>query len=142
MTHDRETEAARFARTWTGIAAMLMLLGVILGAFGAHALRELLDARQLASYQTGVLYHLLHALGLLGVGLLSGLTGVSVPLRWAARFMLAGVLLFSGSIYLMTAGAPRVLGMVAPLGGVSFMIAWLLVAAHALRRSQSRDGST
>jgi uncharacterized membrane protein YgdD (TMEM256/DUF423 family) len=131
-----------FSRAWVATAAMLLLLGVILGAFGAHALEPRLTARQFASYQTGVLYHLLHSLGLLGIGLLAGLTGTTATLRWAARLMLAGVVLFSGSIYLMTAGAPRTLGMVAPIGGTSFMVAWLLVAVHALRRDHSAEGST
>jgi uncharacterized membrane protein YgdD (TMEM256/DUF423 family) len=135
-------EAVKFVRNCVATGAALMLLGVILGAFGAHVLEARLAPRQLASFQTGVLYQLLHSLGLIGIGLLAGLTGVSPTLRRAARFMLAGVLLFPGSIYLMTAGAPRTLGMVAPLGGLSFMLAWLLTAVHALRHAQPPDGST
>jgi uncharacterized membrane protein YgdD (TMEM256/DUF423 family) len=116
------------ARRCIAAGALLMLLGVLLGAFGAHVLQGQLGARQLASYQTGVQYQLLHALGLLLVGVVVQLAGERLRLRWAARLMLAGVVLFSGSIYLMTAGLPRWLGMVTPLGGVSFMVAWVLLA--------------
>jgi uncharacterized membrane protein YgdD (TMEM256/DUF423 family) len=115
--------------------AVLMAIGVLLGAFGAHALQAALEPRRLASFHTGVQYQVMHALGLLLVGLLARATGESGCLRWSARLMLAGVALFSGSIYLMTAGAPRWLGMVAPVGGVSFMAAWVLLAWHAAARA-------
>ena len=91
--------------------ALLMLLGVILGAFGAHALQKALTLKQLSSYQTGDSRWLPRAAVLFGVG----------------------VFFFSGSIYAMTLGAPRWLGMVAPMGGISFMLAWLALALHALR---------
>jgi uncharacterized membrane protein YgdD (TMEM256/DUF423 family) len=122
-----------FARRCIATGAMLMLAGVILGAFGAHLLESRLAARQLVSYQTGVTYQLLHALGLVLVGLVGQAAGVATRLCWSARLMLAGVFFFSGSIYLMTAGAPRWLGAVAPVGGLSFMAAWALLAWHALR---------
>jgi uncharacterized membrane protein YgdD (TMEM256/DUF423 family) len=110
--------------------ALLMLLAVILGAFGAHALQSMLTPRQLASYQTGVLYHQLHALGLIVVGIV---VHVTPPTRWVGRsaaFIVLGIALFSGSIYAMTFGAPRWLGMVAPLGGTSFMVGWACLAVH------------
>jgi len=120
------------ARRCITAGALLMLLGVILGAFGAHALQALLSPQRLASYQTGVNYQLLHSLGLVAVGIVAQLTTETKRLRWSARLMLVGIVLFSGSIYLMAAGAPRALGMVAPLGGLSFMAAWGLLAWHAL----------
>jgi uncharacterized membrane protein YgdD (TMEM256/DUF423 family) len=120
------------ARRCVMAGAILMAIGVMLGAFGAHVLQARLTPKQLASFQTGTHYHVLHALGLLIVGVVARVTTDSAPLRWSARLMLAGIVLFSGSIYLMTAGAPRWLGMVAPLGGVSFMVAWALLARHAL----------
>lgn len=123
-----------FARRCLAAGAILMLLGVMLGAFGAHALQAQLTPRQLASYQTGVQYQMLHAVGLMIVGIVGQVIGVTTRLRWAARLMVAGMLFFSGSIYLMTAGAPRWLGMVAPFGGVSFMAAWALLAWYALSR--------
>jgi uncharacterized membrane protein YgdD (TMEM256/DUF423 family) len=128
------------ARRCIAAGALLMLLGVVLGAFGAHALQQLLTPKQLASYQTGVHYQMLHAVGLVLVGLVARTMGEGNALRWAARLMLAGVLFFSGSIYLMTAGAPRWLGAVTPVGGVSFMAAWALLARHAL--AAQRSGST
>lgn len=116
------------ARRCIAAGALLMLLGVLLGAFGAHALQGQLGARQMASYQTGVQYQLLHALGLLLLGVVVQLAGERPRLRRAARLMLAGIVLFSGSIYLMAAGLPRWLGLVTPLGGVSFVAAWALLA--------------
>jgi uncharacterized membrane protein YgdD (TMEM256/DUF423 family) len=112
--------------------ALLMALGVLLGAFGAHVLQSQLEPRHFASFQTGVQYQVMHAFGLLVVGLVARLTSETARLRWSARLMLAGIVFFSGAIYLMTGGAPRWLGMVAPVGGVSFMAAWALLAWHAL----------
>jgi len=125
---------APFARRCIAAGAILMMLGVMAGAFGAHALQAHLSPRQLASYQTGVQYQMLHAFGLLIVGLAGQVMGVTPRLRWSARLMAAGILFFSGSIYLMTAGAPRSLGMVAPVGGLSFMAAWVLLAWQAFSR--------
>lgn len=130
------------ARRCLVAGAVLMLVGVILGAFGAHLLQPRLSPQRFASFQTGVHYHLLHALGLLVLGVVAQLGGVSVRLRWSARLMLAGVLLFSGSIYLITAGAPRVLATAAPVGGISFMVAWALLAWHALREPLTRPVDT
>jgi uncharacterized membrane protein YgdD (TMEM256/DUF423 family) len=124
----------RFAARCVAGGALLMLAGVVLGAFGAHGLAPRLTPQQLASFHTGVLYQQLHAIGLLVVGVVAGRGPGSRALKWAASLMGAGVLFFSGSIYLMTAGAPRGLGMVAPAGGLCFMAAWALVAVHALRR--------
>ena len=124
----------QFATRCMTIGALLMLAGVILGAFGAHGLQARLEPRQLASFQTGVLYQQLHSIGLLLVGVVAAVGGDSRPLRWSAWLMGIGILFFSGSIYLMTAGAPRWLGMVAPLGGLSFMAAWAFLAVHSLRR--------
>jgi uncharacterized membrane protein YgdD (TMEM256/DUF423 family) len=121
--------------------ALLMAVGVMLGAFGAHVLQGQLSPQRFASFQTGVQYHVLHALGLLAVGLVASVTAASGPLRWSARLMLAGIAFFSGSIYLMTAGAPRWLGMVAPVGGVSFMAAWALLAWHAFSGRQDSGGT-
>ena len=127
-----------FARRWITVGAVLMLLGVILGAFGTHLLAARLEPKQFASYQTGVLYHLLHALGLVLVGLVGQAGPVSRPLRASAALMAFGIACFSGAIYLITAGAPRAFGMVAPIGGLSFMIAWTLLAVHA--RGGARNG--
>ena len=131
------TSLAPFARHCLAAGAILMLLGVMLGAFGAHALQAQLTPRQLASYQTGVQYQMLHAFGLMIVGIVGQVAGVTPRLRWSAWLMVAGIVFFSGSIYLMTAGAPRSLGMVAPVGGISFMAAWALLAWQALSKPPS-----
>ena len=120
-----------FALSCIRAGAVLMLLGVVLGAFGAHALQQALTSRQLASYQTGVLYQQLHSLALILVGIVALVTPATRWLPRAAVLFGAGIVFFSGSIYAMTLGAPRWLGMVAPVGGVSFMLAWLAVALHA-----------
>jgi uncharacterized membrane protein YgdD (TMEM256/DUF423 family) len=131
------TSLTPFARRCLATGAILMALGVMLGAFGAHALQAQLTPRQLASYQTGVQYQMLHAFGLMIVGIVGQVTGATPRLRWSAWLMAAGIVFFSGSIYLMTAGAPRSLGMVAPVGGISFMAAWALLAWQALSKPPS-----
>ncbi|MEW6331758.1 MAG: DUF423 domain-containing protein [Pseudomonadota bacterium] len=106
-----------------GINAALV---VMLGAFGAHGLKTKLTADMLAVYQTGVHYHLFHALGLLAVGLVATQITDSAWLRWSGWLMLAGIVLFSGSLYLLSAGGWRGLGMVTPFGGVAFIAAWIV----------------
>ena len=96
-------------------------------------LQARLTPRQLASYQTGVTYRQLHALALVLLGLVACVTPRTRWLTAAAALFGAGIALFSGSIYAMTFGAPRALGMVTPLGGVSFMIGWACLGVHAWR---------
>jgi uncharacterized membrane protein YgdD (TMEM256/DUF423 family) len=139
--NDATPGASQLWRRCIVLGALLMLLGVLLGAFGAHVLQSQLEPRRFASFQTGVQYHFMHAFGLLIVGMVARTTGETARLRWSARLMLAGIALFSGAIYLMTAGAPRWLGMVAPIGGLSFMAAWALLAWHALRHAATVTGA-
>src|SRR3989344_2673676 len=96
-----------------GINAALV---VLLGAFGAHGLKERLTAEMLAVYQTGVHYHLFHALGLLAVGLVATQIPASAYLKWSGWLMLAGIVLFSGSLYVLSVSGLRWLGMVTPFG--------------------------
>jgi len=128
----------RTANTTVGIGAILMLLAVILGAFGAHALKTRLTPEMLAVYQTGVQYHLVHGLGLMLVGILRNSQANSSAehnaLKLAAIFMGAGVVLFSGSLYALAVTGIRVLGAITPLGGLCFIAAWALVAWQMLRR--------
>ena len=126
------------ARRCIAAGALLMLCGVILGAFGTHLLAARLEPQQFSSFQTGVLYHLLHALGLLLIGAIAQSGGESRWLRGSATLMAVGIAGFSGTIYLITAGAPRWLGAVAPLGGLSFMGAWVLLALHARSRAAAQ----
>jgi uncharacterized membrane protein YgdD (TMEM256/DUF423 family) len=106
-----------------GINAALV---VMLGAFGAHGLKAKLTAEMLAVYQTGVHYHLFHALGLLAVGLVASQIADSVWLKWSGWLMLLGIILFSGSLYVLSVSGLRWLGMVTPFGGVAFIAAWIV----------------
>lgn len=100
-------------------------LAVILGAFGAHALKARLSEQMLNVYQTGIQYHFYHALGLVLIGLLALQLPVSGWLKWSAYLMLAGIVLFSGSLYALALSNIRWLGAVTPLGGTAFILAWL-----------------
>jgi uncharacterized membrane protein YgdD (TMEM256/DUF423 family) len=125
------TPIESFAARCIGGGAVLMLFGVALGAFGAHGLQDFVTPRQLESYRTGVTYQQVHALGLVLLGLVARATPPTPLLRWSAWLLVAGIVFFCGSIYAMTAGAPRWFGAVAPVGGLSFMAAWALLAWHA-----------
>lgn len=115
-----------------GINAALV---VMLGAFGAHGLKTKLTAEMLAVYQTGVHYHLFHALGLLAVGLVATQIADSVYLKWSGWLMLAGIILFSGSLYVLSVSGLRWLGAVTPFGGFSFIVAWVLFIIAILKSS-------
>lgn len=118
------------------IAAVYGACGVALGAFGAHGLKSQLGASGLATWQTAVTYHLIHALALLLTGLwlrFAGGFGTSLPLLVAGWAFVIGVLLFSGSLYVLALGGPRALGPVTPFGGVSFIAGWVALIWAALR---------
>ena len=120
------------ARKTLAVAGALIALATVFGAFGAHALKAHLPADKLQVYETAVRYHFLHSLGLLAIGvLLRSMDGEL--LRWSAILVLAGVILFSGSLYLLTFGAPRFVGAITPVGGLTLIGGWLLFAFHALR---------
>ncbi len=119
---------------WISLASGFGALGVVLGAFGAHGLRERLDPRQLESWQTAVHYHLLHAVVLLALALFASATGRSVRIP-AALFSL-GIVFFSGSIYLLVLGGPRWLGPVTPLGGLCWIAAWVSLGVALSRAPQ------
>ena len=105
---------------------------MVLGAFGAHGLKAQLSLDQLQVYETAVLYHFLNALGLLGVGLT--LRFANVPaVRWAAVLILIGIVLFSCSLYALTFGAPRPIGIVTPFGGLALIAGWICFAAGVWR---------
>lgn len=117
------------ANFFTGIGAVLAAIGVALGAFGAHGLRAKLEPRLLEIWQTGVEYHMYHALGLILLGLLLSWAPSGALINWSGGLMLAGILFFSGSLYLLVLTGLGWLGAITPLGGLSFIIAWLLLAA-------------
>lgn len=115
------------------IGAVNAALVVAAGAYGAHALKAQLAAGQMALFQTAVQYHMFHALGLLAVGVIAALRPPSALLPWAGGLMFAGIVLFCGSLYVSALGGHRGLGMVAPVGGMAFIVSWLLLAIAALR---------
>lgn len=121
-------------RRLLGIAALLGAAGVGLGAFGAHALEARLSATDLATFETAVRYQMYHAAAL--VGLAAWIDRAPAPrLLWAANAWLAGVTIFSGSLYLLVLTDTRWLGAVTPLGGVALIAGWLLVASQALSQA-------
>ena len=121
------------AKYFLALGSINAMLAVILGAFGAHGLKGRLAPDLLAVYQTGVQYHFYHALGLLAAGLLIIQLPASALLRWCGWLMFCGIVLFSGSLYLLALMHAPVFGMITPLGGIAFIISWLLMFAAILR---------
>jgi uncharacterized membrane protein YgdD (TMEM256/DUF423 family) len=115
------------------LAAVLMFVGVAAGAFGAHALRARLAPDALSIWQTAVQYHLWHALGLLAAGLLLLQRPDSAPLGVASWLFLAGIALFSGSLYALALTGTRGLGALTPIGGIAFLAGWAAIAWAAWR---------
>ncbi|MGY4660745.1 Uncharacterized membrane protein YgdD, TMEM256/DUF423 family [Pseudomonas sp. NFPP07] len=116
------------------LAAFFGFTGVALGAFAAHGLKNRLSAEYLAIFHTGVTYQLVHALALLGVALLA----TQIPGRlmtWAGASFAIGILLFSGSLYLLTLTGFSKLGIVTPFGGLAFLVGWLCLGLAAWRLS-------
>jgi uncharacterized membrane protein YgdD (TMEM256/DUF423 family) len=121
------------ARKTLAVAGALIALATALGAFGAHALKAHLPADKLQVYETAVRYHFLNALGLLAIGvLLRSIDGEL--LRWSASLVLTGIVLFSGSLYLLTFGGPRFVGIITPLGGLALIAGWVLFAVTIWRQ--------
>jgi uncharacterized membrane protein YgdD (TMEM256/DUF423 family) len=112
------------ARRVLGTAGVLLALATIAGALGAHTLKSHWPAQRLDVYDTAVRYQFYHSLGLLGIGLTLRTFDVA-PLRAAALLVIAGVVLFSGSLYALTFGAPRLTGAVTPIGGLALIAGWL-----------------
>lgn len=111
------------------IGALAGMLAVVFGAFGAHALRNRLDDYALGVFETAVQYHFYHALALVAVGLLALQQPQTVLLRSSGWLFLLGLLLFSGSLYLLALTGTRWLGAVTPLGGLAFIAGWACLAA-------------
>jgi Uncharacterized small membrane protein len=121
---------------WLAIGAVNGFLAVALGAFGAHGLKERVDAYRLGVFETGAHYHLVHALAVVAVALvLDRLPDTSRPLARAAGVCFSvGILLFAGSLYALALTGIRALGAITPLGGVGFLLGWALLTAAALRK--------
>lgn len=119
-------------------AALLGMIAIILGAFGAHALKKVLNIEQLATFETGVRYQMYHALFLLFIGLAPVLNSKTKKIIY--NLVLSGVLLFSGSIYLLatndlTSFDFRVIGFITPIGGLLLITAWTVLLYHILKKS-------
>jgi uncharacterized membrane protein YgdD (TMEM256/DUF423 family) len=121
----------RFLITTGAVSAAL---SVALGAFAAHALKARLPTEILAVFQTGVQYQFYHSLGLILVGILTQLYKRSALLTASGLLMAAGILLFSGSLYVISTTGIRSLGIITPIGGVSFIAAWLMLAVGVWRQ--------
>jgi uncharacterized membrane protein YgdD (TMEM256/DUF423 family) len=120
-------------KTFIIVGAINAFLAVALGAFGAHGLKDRLDAHYLEIWKTGVTYQMFHATGILIIGLLLGKVGVSSLLSWSGWLMLIGIILFSGSLYLLSLTKVGVLGAITPIGGVCFLAAWVLMIVAAVK---------
>ena len=116
-------------RTFLIVAAFSGFTGVTLGAFGAHGLRDRISPDLLAVYQTGVQYHLIHAVALLAVAMAPRAASRFFPT--AGWLFVLGIVLFSGSLYTMAVTGMTRLGMVTPLGGLAFLAGWALLAIAA-----------
>jgi uncharacterized membrane protein YgdD (TMEM256/DUF423 family) len=118
-------------RLYAFLGAVNAFVAVAAGAFGAHALRVRLDERMREVFETGARYHLIHAVGLFGVAWLCSRAAPAAPI--AGALMTAGIVLFSGSLYVMALTGVRGLGAVTPIGGLCFLAAWAVCAYAALR---------
>lgn len=123
------------AKVFLILGGLNAALVVLFGAFGAHALKARLSAEMLAVFQTGVHYHLFHALGLIAVGLAATQIPASAYLKWSGWLMLAGIILFSGSLYVLSVTGLRWLGMVTPFGGLAFILSWTQFVIAVLKAS-------
>jgi uncharacterized membrane protein YgdD (TMEM256/DUF423 family) len=119
---------------WTAIGAIFMALAVILGAFGAHGLKDRLNEYSMSVYEKAVFYHFIHALGILLVALLAKVGTISTAGSNRVGWLLSiGIFIFSGSLYALAVSGVRILGAITPLGGIAFIAAWCVLAYEAIR---------
>ncbi|RAL25746.1 DUF423 domain-containing protein [Thermoflavimicrobium daqui] len=122
-------------KTFIMLGSINMALVVAIGAFGAHGLEGKISDRMLQNWQTGTQYHMVHALGLLIIGVLMAKFGVNSSLLQAGGWLLlTGIILFSGSLYVMALTNITKLGMITPIGGLSFIVGWILVTIAAVKQ--------
>jgi len=124
---------------WTALGGALAFVAIALGAFGAHGLEKTLDAHHLDVFKTGAYYHLVHALGLILIGLRIHQRPTSRLLPAAGVLLTLGIVLFSGTLYLFTVTSEPRWAMITPLGGLSFMAGWII---FCVSESISNDKST
>ena len=122
------------ASKWIVLSSLLGFLGVAIGAFGAHSLKQYLTPETTETFRTGVLYHLIHSSVLLAVSL-SG----RLDLMKANKFFLAGIILFSFSLYIYSLTSIKFIAMITPFGGVSFLLGWLMLMWQAGRELRIKN---
>lgn len=121
-------------RLFVILGSLNMALAIAIGAFGAHGLKGKIDSNMLANWNTGAHYHIIHAIALICIGLLLAKLGTNGSLVSTAGWLLiVGIILFSGSLYVMALTNIKVLGAITPIGGISFIIGWMLVTIAAWR---------
>lgn len=124
----------KISREMIIMGAGLAALAVVTGALGAHSLRSVLTATELMTYQKAVDYHAYHALGLFAVAFVAHLVPESPLVRLAGRIMVAGIVLFSGSLYALSLSGISWLGAITPIGGLAFITAWMMLLLAVSRR--------
>ena len=120
------------SRNYLALGAISAGLGVVLGAFAAHALKTRIEPQALAIFEVAVRYQMYHALALVAIGMLSA-RHPDRRLDWSGALFVAGTVLFSGSLYLLTLAGTKGIGLVTPLGGVMLIAGWLVLAGAALK---------
>jgi uncharacterized membrane protein YgdD (TMEM256/DUF423 family) len=121
-----------------GLGALSAFISVAAGAFGAHALKQVLDTDMLAVYHTAVDYQFFHSIGLIVIGILHKVSPRQSH-SFSASAMLAGIILFSGSLYILSTTGIKWLGMITPAGGICFLAAWLILALAYLAGRQTGE---
>lgn len=115
------------------LGAINAFLAVALGAFGAHGLEGKLEPKYLETWKTGVTYQMFHATGLLIIGVMLGKLPANSLLSWSGWLMFIGIILFSGSLYVLSVTKISILGAVTPFGGLAFLAAWVLLIVAAVK---------
>lgn len=108
------------------IGSILMALSIVLGAFGAHTLKNILDDKMIKVYQTAVEYQVYHALGLFLIAFISSFKE-NKKAKLSGYFMMSGMFLFSGSLYALSLSGIKIFGVITPIGGILFIVAWILL---------------
>ena len=119
------------------VATISGLLAVILGAFGAHVLKAIISPEMLEVYKTGVQYQFYHTFALFTVAILMNFNQ-SKALKWSAYLFMTGIVLFSGSLYVLAISGVQAFGMITPFGGITWIAAWILLFVHCSKLTSSK----
>lgn len=122
-------------KTFITLGAINGFLAVALGAFGAHILEGTIPDRYISTWETAVQYQMFHAVGLLVIGLLAGKFGTLPAINWSGYLMLAGIIIFSGSLYILSVTQISILGAITPIGGVLFLASWVMMIVAVFKNA-------